>query len=297
MVDMATWQDGPEYAPIERPDDFAAPSIAPLDSPPPRAPLSAGAPLDRPEVEPPSAPVADLATLEAAVGEPPRDPHRPFEVVRAIMTDATSAWSAAHSASSSILTAPASPTWAPPSGAPVSTATLNRPPAPSHGLGSGERSILRPPPTQPIQITGSAYTVQGADFAGAERPPASVTFADLLASITPAVAICLLLGGFIAPISLLLFIVAFCLTVRLRVAVREIRYTFIGASVIIGLAAVVLVFAGNTLGSWWNTVGQVSVVLCWLVLLVSCVLLFRALQAGAVPPNRQPPMPQRNPWG
>lgn len=296
MGDMATWEDGPEYAPIERPDEFAAPQVAPLAAAPPHVPLSAAAPVERPELQPPGQPVADLASLAAQDGLAPRDPAEPFEVVRAIVTDATSAWSAAHSANSSVLTAPVNPTWAPPSGAPSVAATLSRPEVPTDGLGSGERSILRHSPTQPIRLSGPQFTVDD-EPSGAAGQPAPVAFADLLASLTPAVVICLVLGGIIAPISLLLFVVAFSLTVRITVAVREVRYAFIGATVVVGLAALVLVFAGSDLGGWWNTVGLVSVVMCWLVLLVSGVLVFRVLQAGAVPPNRRAPTPPRNPWG
>jgi len=297
---MASWVDGPEYAPIERPEDFVPPMVAPLDSPPPHTHPAAGAPTERPEVEPPSQPVADLTSLAANDGLTPRDPHAPFEVVRAIMTDATSAWSATHSANSSVVTEPVNPSWAPPAGAPVSTATLPRPAPPADGLGSGERSILRPAPTQAIQLSGQQYTAAGATVdqdwqTDTEAVP--VTFADFLSSLTPGVVISLVIGGILPPLSLLLFVLAFCLTVRITVATSEIRYTFIGATVILSLAAVVLIFAGNDLGSWWNTVGIISVVMCWLVLLVSVVFTFRALQAGEVPPSRRAPAVPRSPWG
>ena len=93
---MATWEDGPEYAPVERPDAFAEPTAATigLEAPPP-SPSAAPAPVERPVFADPTRPVPPLATL---VPEPParRDPQQPFDVVSSVMTADTSAWASAH---------------------------------------------------------------------------------------------------------------------------------------------------------------------------------------------------------
>src|SRR5438128_10980618 len=81
---MATWQDGPEYAPTARPDEFAEPSVAPLESPPPVAQL-AGAPLERPRFGEPAAPVAPLESLVPAPADQ-RDPSLAFDVVSSTLT-------------------------------------------------------------------------------------------------------------------------------------------------------------------------------------------------------------------
>ena len=47
---MATWEDGPEYAPVERPSQFENPDVAPLSTAPPVQQMAALAPKDRPVV-------------------------------------------------------------------------------------------------------------------------------------------------------------------------------------------------------------------------------------------------------
>ena len=60
---MATWEDGPEYAPVERPAEFAEPSAPPLSIAAPVPQMAALAPKDRPAFDQPPVPVAPLATL------------------------------------------------------------------------------------------------------------------------------------------------------------------------------------------------------------------------------------------
>src|SRR4029453_8108874 len=82
---MATWEDGPEYAPIERPSDFRNPDAPPLDVAPPYAQVAAWAPKSRAAFDSPQGQVAPLSTL-TPVREEPRDPQEPFAVVSSTMT-------------------------------------------------------------------------------------------------------------------------------------------------------------------------------------------------------------------
>ena len=91
---MATWEDGPEYAPLERPDAFDEPTVADLETPPDR-PVPPAAPADRPVFDDPASPVPPLAALVPAPPEQ-RDPSEPFDVVASAMTAETSAWASAH---------------------------------------------------------------------------------------------------------------------------------------------------------------------------------------------------------
>ena len=103
---MATWTDGPEYAPAERPAAFvvpesgpltaAAPEIAPLGDAPDRAPAEFAAPEARP-----------LEDLEPKVAET-RDPHEAFDVASTPMTS-MAATPLATSPASQPLGAPAEP--------------------------------------------------------------------------------------------------------------------------------------------------------------------------------------------
>lgn len=93
---MATWEDGPEYAPLERPDAFSEPDAATshLDPPPPPPPASSP-PLDRPRFDEPGQQAPALADL---VPTPPeqRDPEQAFDVASSLVTAESSAWAAAH---------------------------------------------------------------------------------------------------------------------------------------------------------------------------------------------------------
>lgn len=97
---MATWTDGAAYAPIERPDGFATPEVAPLEVavgeaavtpgaiPPPRTfqPSAPQPPLDQIRTDPPVTrnPVDPFRTATAALTAGPdahtvgRDPLQPF---------------------------------------------------------------------------------------------------------------------------------------------------------------------------------------------------------------------------
>lgn len=93
---MATWEDGPEYAPLERPDEFADPSAATVGlAAPPQVPPPPPAPTERPVFDDPGRPVPSLASLVPA---PPaeRDPQLPFDVATSLVTAESSAWASTH---------------------------------------------------------------------------------------------------------------------------------------------------------------------------------------------------------
>lgn len=145
---MATWEDGPEYAPLERPDAFAEPTVATigLDAPPP-SPKAAPEPSERPAFSDPAQPVPPLATL---VPEPPagRDPQQPFDVVSSVMTADTSAWASAHWTGRETSGPPG------PTAGPVTTPVLLPPPGPNgsdpgRGVGNGQHPAA--PPAFPVR--------------------------------------------------------------------------------------------------------------------------------------------------
>ena len=81
---MATWTDGAAYAPIERPDGFATPEVAPLPAAEVRQPLTPGA------IAPPHdfAPMPQSMPLAALGAREPqrRNPAAPFDVASALLT-------------------------------------------------------------------------------------------------------------------------------------------------------------------------------------------------------------------
>ncbi|MDR1264320.1 MAG: hypothetical protein LBK42_01825 [Propionibacteriaceae bacterium] len=121
---MATWQDGPAYAPLERPFGFARPTKA-LSLDPPEAAPAAPPPPARPPLgfQAPSAPPLNQTPPPQAGG---RDPKQAFDVATTTLTAGASAWGFAHS------TVPAT--------APLPAVVAARPAAPV---------VPTPPPARP----------------------------------------------------------------------------------------------------------------------------------------------------
>lgn len=180
---MATWHDGPEYAPQARPDAFAPPSetrgedpagpgprplrtragtptnVPPENESPEEAGAAARAAQHRSELAPhviprfngPQARVAPLGDLATRTSSP-RNPVEPFAVSRSTVTARTSAWGALHGDPSQD---PAQRAWGPPAGllptdAPPPTDPILplRPTGPTPAAG--------PPPASAVQVWASA---------------------------------------------------------------------------------------------------------------------------------------------
>lgn len=185
MTAMATWEDGPEYAPTERPAAFAEPAVGiGLEAPPP-APPAPVLPAQQPAFDGPPQPGPPLAAL---VQEPPavRDPQQPFDVASSVMTAESSAWASAHWAPpQSQSTGQSGPTGqtgstglAAPS-APVSLSPSQRPNAPAPPLSfpppTGGPSYPAPvgAPTYPPPTGGPAYppSTSGPAYPPPPSPP------------------------------------------------------------------------------------------------------------------------------
>ena len=99
---MASWTDGAEYAPTERPDGFATPRTAPLDQAPPPVPLARDRPLEPPTEFLPSAPAPALSSLGLPAG-----PSRASVCAKTSATSApTARWAAAGLAAQRLIFAP-----------------------------------------------------------------------------------------------------------------------------------------------------------------------------------------------
>ncbi|MFP5281995.1 MAG: hypothetical protein ACLGIF_00920 [Actinomycetes bacterium] len=256
---MATWEDGPEYAPLQRPDDFAVPAVPPLEEAAPYEQPAASAPRDRPRFQEPDTPVSALSTLVPAVG-PQRDPGLPFEVVSSTMTSTDSAWSAAH--------------WSRP-GAPA----LNPRATPAAGPAPALAPVVAqapafPAPGTPGWFAPGAYTPP--------PPPRPVTARRVLEAATPGLVVTLLIGGVIYLLAPLTLIVAFGLAQRVRVAVAGVRRAFAIAlgvlafgSLLSGMSALL---DGTGFGGWWASTGTWALLISWVVLLVTVGLVAHGLR-------------------
>jgi hypothetical protein len=306
MVAMATWEDGPEYAPLVRPDAFNEPTTPPLSVAPAVEQPAAAAPKERPGFADPAAPVAPLEDLVPPI-EAPRDPAVPFNVVTTALTSADSAWGAAHWARQS------SPTGGPWPASPSDPAGGPWPALPSDPAGggpwpaspSGQDASPWPVPTQPlIPAAGPPPTANGFPAPGTAawftppplpQPAANtpVTAKRVLGAVTPGVYITLAIGGLVYLISPIMLAVAFALSSRMEVAAQHARRAFVTAFFVVGFFAVVgILNLPASFGDWWSSVGLWSLITCWLVLLAVSLSVYSELKRRVAD---QPPPPA--PWG
>lgn len=290
MIPMATWEDGPEYAPVARPEEFTAPDAAPLSVGESRSLVATEPPpAQRPELQAPQQAVAPLDTLTADRGDDVRDPSEAFTVVASLVTDKTSAWSAAHS---TVISSPVDASWAPPGGTPGSQ--------PIRLSGQPAQDLAGPAPSAngvPQSPHGQAHFGPGPGRPGTGftpiQPPAPVSFGGFVMNLTPAVALTLILGGLIMVLSPLFFAAAFVLASRVRLARVWVLRTFTAGAILIGLVAFGAILGSPSLGQWWNGVSATSLICCWLALLVSAYMVLRAMQNGETP---TPPGQRRQTW-
>ncbi|MFT4166787.1 MAG: hypothetical protein QM650_16240 [Microlunatus sp.] len=263
---MATWEDGPEYAPLERPDAFDAPAANPSDlAPPPADPAQPLAPLERPLFADPSQPVPELAQL---VPVPPaqRDPSEPFDVVSSVVTADSSAWAAAH--------------WSPPA----------------------QPYPLTPPPAQPYPPANASFPAPGTPQwfvpgPGYQQPPTAPvapTARTVLAAATPGVLITLAIGGLIWILAPVTVVVAYLLAGRMTYGRTPTRATFgavLGLLGAIGLLA--LVTADGLFSQWWDTVAGWACFGSWVLIAAAVISAYRALRQGRPDPPPGSRRPRR----
>ena len=304
---VATWEDGPEYAPHERPQYFADAPLPPLEQAPRALRPADGQPTARPRFDEPTEAVAPLAAL---VPEPPdeRDPNRPFEVVTATLTSA-SGWGEQGSPGSQPFVPTAPFATAPAGLAPTAlTATptggapwpLLEQPAPG-GFPHTPRQAPRDPRSAAApepQDDPYAYPAPGTPgwFApppttyGDQQQPGRVGAKQVVEAATPGLCICLAVGGVIYVLAPVMLVLAVFLSTRVQVAQRTLRIAFRSAAGAVGFFAVVGLFRSVFDGEpWWSFVGLWSLLICWVLLGVLLLSVYQALA--------RPRPPTSNPWG
>jgi hypothetical protein len=289
---MATWEDGPEYAPVDRPTDFAVPDVPALEDVPPSQQPSANAPRDRPTFDGPSDPVPALASLEPAV-EDTRDPQEPFDVVASTITSGT-AWGAAH------WSAPGQPTLSP---APPRTGTTTPETANGHGVPAAA-PLQQPWPPPPAAVGPvSEYSSSGFPAPGtpewfgpgpaAPRPPSADVGSltrRVVQAVTPGVLICLGTGALLDLLAPVTLVLALALTTRVTVARERIFRAFLVCVGIISFfALVVALLTDYTFSEWWDYVGGWARIGSWVMAAVIVTTVVRELR-------RTPPRDDRQPW-
>jgi hypothetical protein len=286
MAGMATWRDGPEYAPAERPDAFVEPYADALPAPAPTAAVPDGLPGVEPSFAPPEQAAPDLAALVPAAA-PGRDPHRAFEVVSSALTPAgpsLTAWGAAHTATTAfppptgapVVAAP--PAWSPQQPIPAATPAAHAwgPPPPAVAAPSQVNPQAFPPPT------GPGWYAPPPSPAG-QQPP-QVTLSQVWRAATPAVIITLAVGALLQLFSVLMLVLSYALATRVAHRRSLVRGCY--------LIAIGLVAGGGLLAAVVNDFDldlalQAGAVLaqlcCWVLPFVVCLIQAVALSRGDRP--------------
>jgi hypothetical protein len=277
---MATWEDGPEYAPIERPSDFHGPDAPPLTTAPQHTQLAAWAPRNRPVFDSPEGAVAPLSTLTPA-HEEPRDPQKPFAVVSSTMTS-DSAWGAVH--------------WAPPAGSPTAlptTASWTPPPGTPHPQPDqplAVRAWVNPPPGN-FPAPGTPDWFGPGPHGQQPRRTSPVTARAVLDAATPGLCTCLIIGGLVYVLSPIILCISVGLAGRVKVASAEIRRTYmlgLGLLAVIGVLGMLVV--DTDFGAWWRFLGSWGLLICWALLVSTLVMVHRRLKSDTpAPPTYQSP--------
>lgn len=270
---MASWEDGPEYAPTQRPAAFESPHAAPLQVAPKEPSLADGAPPQRPtDFAQPTTPAPDLASLVPS-NDVTRDATKPFEVASMTLTQEASAWGAAHS-STLDPQAPASTGFDP--SRPITTSSQRVP-----GVAS-----FAPPTSAPVSIA-PGQSAPGTSAPGAYYPPPApsgpVGIRAIWDGLTPGVAISLLIGGVIPPLSFVTYFVAFGFSFRVMPGARGVRTTFTVGLIVIGFGAILSILGAPGFAEWWSRVGWWSLWTSWATLIVAGIMVYRGLTGGNAP--------------
>lgn len=241
---MATWEDGPEYAPHERPAAFTTPAVAPLSARAPRPQPSAGAPTRAPVEYAQHHPVAPLNTHGAPMPER-RDPTQAFSVATTPLTSGNrtettsgyhSAWTSAHADSE--------------------YSQINRPVVPWQQA---------PAPTPTAR-------------------PGQVTAGEVFRAAHPGVLISLMVGALLFALSWippLALGAAAIFSTQTRRAKDTVQTVLVGgASIILGWFLITILLNGIQVGPAIRSAANAATILCWIGLPVVLAVVSRAIARG-----------------
>ncbi|HQY99255.1 MAG TPA: hypothetical protein PKV13_06525 [Propionicimonas sp.] len=263
---MATWEDGPEYAPLARPQAFVTPAAEPLAQPSPPVPPPAF-PEAEPHFEAAPGDAPALAALVPSFG-PGRNPNLPFEVVTAALTAPGPGSAAAGRPERSPLEPFGPPGPSLKGYLPVQpTVTPNAPVNPAPFPSPGTPQWFTPPP----QAQGPA------------APPA-VSIGQIFTAITPAVLITLAIGALFSWLSLFMLALSFTLSARIAYRRESVRRAYSVAFIVLAaFGAVSLLSDGWNADSLFDSIAGAAQLACWLLPLAVFLIVGSALRAGERP--------------
>ena len=258
---MATWEDGPEYAPVEWPTGFVAPDASPLSTAAPVADPSAGAPAEPPaRFDEPHDPVPPLASLVPTTA-PTRDPAEPFQVASAVVT-AGSAWGSAHS-TQAVAAPEVAPIWTPDQ----AVASNYPPPDAVQGFPAPGTPGWFGPPT--------AYE--------ADKVHVPLTFGTVAEGLSWGIIIVLILGGIISYLSPVLLFISVFLAGQVRYLRGIVRIGIIVALAVVAIAGVGAMVGTSDTTLAWESMDTASVWCCWLLIAFGLGISVFAIRRGDHP--------------
>lgn len=254
---MASWTDGPEYAPTVRPSAFVAPTAEALPDPEPGIAPGVDFPDGEPTFNPPDAPAPDLRELVPSAA-PGRNPNLPFESLTTPLTEVDT------------------------------PSEVRDPKAPFNDPGPPLSGYLAAPVTQaPTQVNPPAFPASGAppwsSGPGQAYPaPTSVTLGQMWKAATNWVLIPALLGMFVAPIAPVALLVSAVSTSQILYRRKAVRRAWVIITLAVLGLTVLAVFA-DPLTDFYEALGWLAMVGCWAGFFASLAIAGSALRNGEPP--------------
>jgi hypothetical protein len=257
---MATWTDGPEYAPVERPAAFVAPPAESLTEQAATPPAEPAPPVEEPSFVAPQGPAPDLRELVPSAA-PGRNPNLPFESMTTPIAAAPPTPLDRRPEEPFSAPGPSLTGYLPVQQVVQPTAQLNPTPFPAPGT----PQWFAPPPGQPI------------------RPaPAQVSLSQIWQATTSWVMIPLLIGMFVAPIAPIALAVSWLSSTQIRFRRLAIRRTYLAAGVAVAAISLISVVLDDTV-SVFEPLAATALVACWILAIVIPAIVGTALR------NHEPP--------
>jgi len=253
---MASWQDGPEYAPLARPSAFVMPDAEPLQVDPAPVSPSDTAPQEEPRFTAPEQDQPALAAL-APSAAPGRNPNLPF------VSQTT----------------------------PLTSTEARQPTQPFGVVGTPLNGYLAPPvPQAAVRVNPTPFPAPGtpAWFTPPTGSPVAekrrVGVRQLLDGITPAVAITLAIGmvfGWAAPFTL---VIAFVLSSRIGYRREAVHRTWqLTGFALLALGMISIASSGSDLDALFSSLAAICQFASWVVAITLTAIVGSAIHAGEQP--------------
>ena len=268
---MASWQDGPEYAPHERPAAFVVPKAPPL-APAPTRTAPPVLPGGEPSFTPPSGAQPDLAALVPSAA-PGRNPNVAFEGVTATVTNAGGSGGGPDPAAR-LAPAQRSP-----------QQPFNAPGPSLNGYLPVQPTVAPNAPVNPAPFPAPGTPQWFAPPPGTRVPdaPPPVTIAQIWTAATPGVLVPLIIGMLFPWLSIMMLALSFALSARIAYRKDAIRRSYFAALIVVGVLGTASMMSGYDSDLLFENLSGGAQLACIVLPLVVGLIVGAALRAGERP--------------